>query len=384
MKVIILTLAVLLSPTLLTAQQTAEWSRVYTFDESVIDINTTRVVTLFGERGHVTFRWSFARDEPLSAGSRVRYRSRLEVAEYDCTDKRYRPLQVTFLNSAGKVVHAEEMNPPLPWRDATSSIITEKLFNSACQFITPVKRLLATAPGEPGLEDVAAMLKAKKLARSFSEQLERKKDFAPLVKEFFAPRFLNGYLRDAEVNWFLVLNRDVAAQAPRAGLQRYYIALLNFGYLSNLYFASQLPQLRSDPNESPTDEEIIPPAMVNLIRHHPYLSAYQRMNGKDDSAAQNIDSLERLRRYTDLMEKLGALLRRKVMEVRVEKKEKYVLALEDLRESLAEPEISVCQKECFGLPAGTKLFQVNAPVFRLQLAEINGQMKVVSAMPDFQ
>lgn len=350
MKVVVLTLAILLSPTLLSAQQTPEWYRVYTFDESVIEINTTRVVTLFGERGHVTFRWSFEKDEPLSASSRIKYRSRFEVIEYDCTDKLYRPLQLTFLDSAGKVILSEETSSPNPWMNVGSGGMTEKLFNSACQLITPYKRLVQTAPDEPDPDEVAAMEKADRLALSFSERLEEKKDFTPLVKEFFAHDFLNGYLQEKDTNWFLVLNRDVAAKASRAELQRYYVALLNFGYLGNLYFASQLPQLPSDSDEFPADEKIIPPGMVNLIRNHPYLSTGKGANGKYDSLAENIDSIERLRSYTDLMEKLGALFRKKVAEVRTEKKEKYFTALDDLREGSSHPEISVCQTECFGLP----------------------------------
>src|SRR3954468_20864834 len=184
MRALILALAILLSPTHLIAQQTPEWYRVYTFDESIIEISTTQVVTLFGQRGHVTFRWSFDKDEPLSAGSSVKYRSRLEVIEYDCTDKLYRPLQLTFFDSAGKVVLSEERKPPLPWSDVGSGNMTEKLFHSACQLITPYKRIIETLPDESDKVSVR-MEKAGRLARSFSERLEKQKDFAPLIREFF-------------------------------------------------------------------------------------------------------------------------------------------------------------------------------------------------------
>ncbi len=51
--------------------------------------------------------------------------------------------------------------------------------------------------------------------------------------------------------------------------------------------------------------------------------------------------------------------------------------------NLFEPRARICHRSCLGLPSGTKLFQVNVPVFNLQLAEIGGQLKVVSAVSSF-
>jgi hypothetical protein len=46
---------------------------------------------------------------------------------------------------------------------------------------------------------------------------------------------------------------------------------------------------------------------------------------------------------------------------------------------LYRPRIRICLVECLGLPKGTKLFEVNVPMFRLQLANIKGELRVVSA-----
>lgn len=50
---------------------------------------------------------------------------------------------------------------------------------------------------------------------------------------------------------------------------------------------------------------------------------------------------------------------------------------------LYSPRVRICARTCLGLPRGTKLFQVNVPVFTLQLAEIEGRLKVVSARSTF-
>ena len=48
---------------------------------------------------------------------------------------------------------------------------------------------------------------------------------------------------------------------------------------------------------------------------------------------------------------------------------------------VGRPRTRVCAAECLGLPAGAKLFQVDVTVFQLHLAEINGELKVVSIGP---
>jgi hypothetical protein len=50
---------------------------------------------------------------------------------------------------------------------------------------------------------------------------------------------------------------------------------------------------------------------------------------------------------------------------------------------LYEPKVKVCSESCLGLPAGTRLFEVNVPVFRLKVAEISGNLKVISAKTRF-
>jgi hypothetical protein len=50
---------------------------------------------------------------------------------------------------------------------------------------------------------------------------------------------------------------------------------------------------------------------------------------------------------------------------------------------LYQPKVRTCTANCFGLPNGTKLFKVNVPVFDLQVAEVGGTLKVVTAISRF-
>jgi hypothetical protein len=84
------------------------------------------------------------------------------------------------------------------------------------------------------------------------------------------------------------------------------------------------------------------------------------------------------------LEKVANLFRRDVSRARAEKPVEYRAALDDLVEGVAGARERVCAAECFGLPVGTQLFRAGVPAFNLEIAEINGALKIVSATPNFQ
>jgi len=377
MRTVLLAFLFLFSSTSLTAQQLPEWYRVYTFDESIIEMNTSLVTFISKDITRVRFRWTFDQPVSLSGEAQLKYKRRLEVMELNCSEHRYRPYHLTFFDAAGNIVRVEEMNPPREWRTLTSGSMMEKLFAPACELIKQ-----RTHPPIAS-SDAIELEKAAKLALSFSKDLEQAKTFKPILEKFFVANYLNGYLRDNDTNWFLNLNRDTAAKVSRAELQRFYVALLNTGYLSCMYFISQIPP---DSDEFIPDEKLIPVDIAQLIKGHRYTATYKRNAGDHDYLGENIDSVERLRSYTDLLERIGALMRKHVIAVRAERSNEYQAMLKawDWRFDLYRPKVRVCAQNCLGLPRGTRLFEVNVPVFRLQLAEIRGQLKVVSAIDYFQ
>ena len=65
MKLIFLPLVFVLASTNLTAQTLPEWYRVYTFDDSIIEMNTSQVTFIDKDIGRVRLRWVFDQPEPL-------------------------------------------------------------------------------------------------------------------------------------------------------------------------------------------------------------------------------------------------------------------------------------------------------------------------------
>jgi len=375
MRVTLLLFAFLFSSTSLAAQQLPEWYRVYTFDESIIEMNTTLVTFGGKDIGRVRLRWTFDQPEALSGEPQVRYKSRLEVMEFNCSQQRYRLYEVTLFGEAGRVIRKEEINPPDEWRTVRSGSVMESLFSPACALIERTKH----PPVPPVVSaDAIELEKLSKFALSFKQSLEQSRDFKPIIENFFAADYLKGYLRDKDTNWFLNLNRDTAAKAGGSELQRFYTALLNASYLSSLYLISQT----TSDDESIQDEKLVPHDILQLIKNHQYTSTYKGKLQNFDYVAESIDSVEQLRSYTDLLERIAALMRKHVIRTHAERSKQYLDLLGDLD---FKPRTRICSSECLGLPKGTKLFEINVPIFlRLQLAEINGELKIVSAMDYFQ
>ena len=264
-----------------------------------------------------------------------------------------------------------EMNPPLEWRQPAG--ITERLFTAGCRMLSPKE----TSPAKSA--EAIEFEKVAKFALSFSETLQQTKDFKPILKRYFAPDYLGGYLQDQGTNWFMNLDRVTAWHSTPPELERFYVAALNANYLACLYFISRgVTGVTPDPKSIPDD-------IVEFIDRHPYTAVYGRQTNYNNSGDQ-IDSVERMRSYTDMLEGMSALLRKHVIRHRSDQSKPYRDTLEnwDWTFQLYRPRVRTCAQECLGLPKGTRLFEINVPVFHLQIAEINNELRIVSAIDYFR
>jgi hypothetical protein len=367
MKAKLLPLIMLIGATSLVAQKRPEWQRVYTFDESTIEMNTREVTSTGNGVGRVKFRWSFREPEVYKRDRRVKYTIRLEVIEFDCKAEGFRTYDVTFLDAAGKTVSYEGMYWLGEWNAFGSSDMMERLARPACRLINPI----------PVSRSAAASSELKKVtefALTFNAALERSKDFRPIIARFFVGDYLKRYVHDKGTNWFLNVDSNTAIQARPAELQRYYTALMNTGYLSSLYVASRY---RPDTEDIAT-ENLVPVEIAQLIRRHPYAARYGNKLPNFDYLTQQIDSVKRLRSYTDLLESLAPLFLRYVKGMSVESSTAYRAMLNEGAFIPFDPHEFICSRECLGFPKGTRLFEVDVPLFHLQLIELKGKLKVVS------
>lgn len=143
MQILIALALVLFSTVEVSPRELPEWYRVYTFENSIIELNTNYVVFSNRRTERVRFRWSFLAPETLIEGSQTKYQSRLEEIECDCRNKRFRINQIEWLDADGKIVHAEKNDPHGDWRAVRFGSMMEKLFAPACRLIELRKRVPA-------------------------------------------------------------------------------------------------------------------------------------------------------------------------------------------------------------------------------------------------
>jgi hypothetical protein len=369
MKFFISILILLLAFTSTLAQKPGPWQRAYTFEDSFIDMNAN--VILGGDIGRVTFRWVFNQPEPLSGKANSKYKSRLETIEFKCGDKLYRMYEVRFLDSSGKAIHSEIMKSPYEWHRLKSDGPMTTIFAQACQLIEAKLHPQPAGKSPYELESERVF----KVVLLIIESLERSGDFQPIIQKFFAPHFVRGYLSDEDRNWFYNLDRNTASKASLADLQRFYVAQMNAGYLTSLYLIKSSSGTEATSEIAP-DEKLIPAEVLRLINSHHYTLTYKQKAASYDYLAENIDSIARMRSYTELLEGIANAMRKHVPHKRIHTTEEYDDTL-DLKSR-------VSAREYLGLPPGTKLFEIGLPLLRLELAEIKGQLKVVSARDSSQ
>ena len=358
----LLPLLFVLCPITLLAQSSPEWHRVYTFDESTIEMNTALVTRIDKDVSRLRFRWTFARPEQLDG---LKYQSQLEVMEFNCSRKQYRSYHLTFLDQSGNIVRIQDS--PGEWRSLVSGSMMEKLFAPGCELITG-------KPRAPRSFESVQLDKVTLLVYDVERQLEQSRDFKTVIDRFFVPDYLTRYLHDEQTNWFLNLTRDTATKATPKELERFYVAAMNAVYLTSTYLITQFPSGEPPP---PPFDKALPPDVLKLLDTHPYMLRYQPPKNDYGYLPQTIDDVDQMRSYTDLMDKVGSLMRAHVKTLRAEQNENWKELLQD--SNLGQPKARVCRNDCLDLPEGTKIFDVDIPVFHLQIAEVGGQLKVVSA-----
>ncbi len=117
------------------AQEKDKWERIYTYEDSVIEINSAKVTLVNNRTGRVTFRTVYSKPEPLREKPGAKYKTRLETFEFRCAERRYRIYQVTLLDSKGKPVESYEMEPAEEWKIPKPGGMMEKLFGTACALL---------------------------------------------------------------------------------------------------------------------------------------------------------------------------------------------------------------------------------------------------------
>lgn len=112
------------------AQTKEKWQRVYTGEDSVIDINITSSTLEAGNILRVEFRTTLARPENITGNQSAKYKSRIETIDFKLNQKSYRLTETVWFDVKGAKLDSYTTTED-NWRVLKQNGVMEKLFTSA-------------------------------------------------------------------------------------------------------------------------------------------------------------------------------------------------------------------------------------------------------------
>lgn len=123
-----------------TEKEKDKWQRVYTYEDSVIEMNAAKVTFVNNDIGRVVFRTVWSKSQNLREKPGLKFKTRLETIEFKCGESRYRIYQVTLLDSKDKTVESYEMDQNEEWKTPKPGGSMERLMGFGCRLVLEKKR----------------------------------------------------------------------------------------------------------------------------------------------------------------------------------------------------------------------------------------------------
>ena len=127
-KLTLITFLLCSFPISLAAQEKARWQRVYTGEDSVLEI---KVLSLQFEAERVvraTYRTVLSKSESLPEKSDTKYKSRIETVAFSAAGRRYRFEAVRWLDAKDNIVHSYQAAGPADWKVFKNGGIMDRMF----------------------------------------------------------------------------------------------------------------------------------------------------------------------------------------------------------------------------------------------------------------
>lgn len=130
----------LLPLTTYTPQEPDEWQRIYTLEDSAVDVSNSNIVFGTDFTGRVRFRITLSKPEPVSKTAMVKYKTVIETIEFNCPERLYRIFDVKRFDSKGNIVDSTETERSMEWKEIKPRSMMDKFFAPGCATITEKKR----------------------------------------------------------------------------------------------------------------------------------------------------------------------------------------------------------------------------------------------------
>ncbi len=119
--------------TVVSGQEKDKWKRVYTYDDSFVEVNESKVIIVDNKIVRVLFRTTYSKQQSLRGKPNVKYKTMFESIEFKCEQRLYRQHQLVYRDSKGIEVETYESKQDEEWRSTTSSGSMRRFMSFGCQ-----------------------------------------------------------------------------------------------------------------------------------------------------------------------------------------------------------------------------------------------------------
>ena len=104
------------------------WQRVYTGEDSLIDVDVASLTFGANRIVRVRYRTIYSKPESLTSKPETKYKSRLEIIEFKLIPRLYRLRETSLIDSSGKTIQSYEAPLSDGWKVFKSGGIMQRLF----------------------------------------------------------------------------------------------------------------------------------------------------------------------------------------------------------------------------------------------------------------
>ena len=127
-------------------EQKVRWQRIYSGDDSFIEMESTKVTFGSPSIGRVRFRTIYSKPQALDEKA-LSYKTRVETIEFKCelnslenewhpiNATRYRLFEGALLDTSGRAIKKLDWDPSVDWKEVRFGTMMEKLSIPACKLI---------------------------------------------------------------------------------------------------------------------------------------------------------------------------------------------------------------------------------------------------------
>lgn len=205
--------------------------------------------------------------------------------------------------------------------------------------------------------------------KSFSTRISRTRDLTPYLTTPAAKIILHTVFEDGET-----LSPELLARTRQEDLERFYVAMINLSYLSELYVYSRVYLKNGGLREVPHEQQY-PLHVYQSLRRNETVAAWW----VHDSSQEPLKTIDQLRGLTNSFERAAAMMRTHFNAHPPEQTRMYRTNLSWLKPQLRPLRVTHCDSKegCAGFPIHSQFIDVELPLLSLMLVRMEGKLQVL-------